>query len=84
MKLIESHDEVEFPKEVEFTVKNRIVQVKGPRGVLRKDFRHLNMEVRKYDFSKKKILTRFQFLKSCNGKPIFLWKKKFFQNIAKR
>ncbi|PAV59095.1 hypothetical protein WR25_10790 [Diploscapter pachys] len=46
MKLIESHDEVEFPKDVEFTVKNRVVQVKGPRGVLRKDFRHLHMEGR--------------------------------------
>ena len=36
MKLIESHDEVEFPKGIEFTVKNRVVQVKGPRGELQK------------------------------------------------
>ncbi|PAV71770.1 hypothetical protein WR25_10233 [Diploscapter pachys] len=55
MKLIESHDEVEFPKDVEFTVKNRVVQVKGPRGVLRKDFRHLNMEMERVGKSRLRV-----------------------------
>ncbi|CAI5444937.1 unnamed protein product [Caenorhabditis angaria] len=45
MKLIESNDTVVFPDNVTFTVKNRIVHVTGPRGTIRKDFRHLHMEM---------------------------------------
>ncbi|KAI6223117.1 60S ribosomal protein L9 [Aphelenchoides fujianensis] len=45
MKLIESSDIVKFPEGVEFTANNRLVQVKGPRGVLKRSFRHLNVEI---------------------------------------
>uniref|UniRef100_A0A0K0DFB3 Large ribosomal subunit protein uL6 n=1 Tax=Angiostrongylus cantonensis TaxID=6313 RepID=A0A0K0DFB3_ANGCA len=45
MKLVESSDTVSFPEGVTFTVKNRIVHVTGPRGTLRRDFRHLHMEM---------------------------------------
>ncbi|KHJ98063.1 ribosomal protein L6 [Oesophagostomum dentatum] len=45
MKLIESHDTVTFPDDVTFTVKNRVVHVTGPRGTLKRDFRHLHMEM---------------------------------------
>ncbi|CAJ0945812.1 unnamed protein product, partial [Mesorhabditis belari] len=45
MKLIESHDSVSFPDNVTFTVKGRVVHVKGPRGALVRDFRHLHMEM---------------------------------------
>jgi large subunit ribosomal protein L9e len=45
MKAIESSDTVKFPDGVTFTVRNRIVRVKGPRGVLVRDFRHLAMEL---------------------------------------
>lgn len=47
MKLIESSDIVKFPNEVSFTVNNRLVQVKGPRGTLRRSFRHLGVEILK-------------------------------------
>lgn len=47
MKLIESSDIVKFPEGVSFTVNNRLVQVKGPRGTLRRSFRHLGVEILK-------------------------------------
>lgn len=45
MKVIESHDTVKFPPGVTFTINKRVVTVKGPRGTLRRDFRHLHMEM---------------------------------------
>ena len=45
MKVIESSDVVNFPAEVDFTVNKRLVQVTGPRGVLRRSFRHLSVEI---------------------------------------
>ncbi|PIO74770.1 ribosomal protein L6 [Teladorsagia circumcincta] len=45
MKLVESNDTVDFPDGVTFTVKNRVVHVTGPRGTLKRDFRHLHMEM---------------------------------------
>lgn len=47
MKLIESSDTVKFPADVTFTVNKRLVQVKGPRGTLRRSFRHLGVEILK-------------------------------------
>uniref|UniRef100_A0A915PB42 Large ribosomal subunit protein uL6 n=1 Tax=Setaria digitata TaxID=48799 RepID=A0A915PB42_9BILA len=47
MKLIEAHDTVKFPEGVTFSVNKRVVTVKGPRGVLKRDFRHLHMEIEK-------------------------------------
>ncbi|KAL3070183.1 hypothetical protein niasHS_000235 [Heterodera schachtii] len=45
MKLIESSDIVKFPDNVTFALNNRVVTVKGPRGTLKRDFRHLNIEI---------------------------------------
>uniref|UniRef100_A0A183C221 Large ribosomal subunit protein uL6 n=1 Tax=Globodera pallida TaxID=36090 RepID=A0A183C221_GLOPA len=45
MKLIESSDTVKFPDNVTFTLNNRVVTVKGPRGALKRDFRHLSIEI---------------------------------------
>jgi len=45
MKLIESHDTVVFPEDVTFTISKRVVSVKGPRGTLKRDFRHVHMEM---------------------------------------
>ncbi|KAJ1372483.1 60S ribosomal protein L9 [Parelaphostrongylus tenuis] len=45
MKLVESSGTVDFPEGVTFIVKNRVVTVTGPRGTLRRDFRHLHMEM---------------------------------------
>ncbi|VDN04934.1 unnamed protein product [Thelazia callipaeda] len=47
MKLIESHNTVKFPEGVQFSINKRVVTVKGPRGVLKRDFRHLHMEIEK-------------------------------------
>ena len=55
MKQIESSDIVTFPDDVTFTIKNRIVHVKGPRGVLRRDFRHLHMEMERIGKNKLRV-----------------------------
>jgi large subunit ribosomal protein L9e len=47
MKQRESSEIVKFPEEVTFTVNKRLVQVKGPRGELRRSFRHLHVEILK-------------------------------------
>ncbi|VDN50988.1 unnamed protein product [Dracunculus medinensis] len=47
MKLIESSDTVKFPKDVSFTINKRVITVTGPRGTLRRDFRHLSMEIQR-------------------------------------
>jgi large subunit ribosomal protein L9e len=45
MKLIESSDIVVFPEGVTFTLSNRVLTVKGPRGVLKRDFRHASLDL---------------------------------------
>ena len=45
MKLIESSDVVVFPEGVTFTLSNRVLTVKGPRGTLKRDFRHASMDL---------------------------------------
>ena len=45
MKLIESSDIVKFPENVKFVLNKRMVKVIGPRGVLTRDFRYLNIEI---------------------------------------
>ncbi|MFH4980760.1 hypothetical protein AB6A40_007469 [Gnathostoma spinigerum] len=47
MKVIEAHHVVKFPPGVSFTLKNRVVTVKGPRGTLTRSFRHLSMEMQR-------------------------------------
>lgn len=45
MKQIESSDVVVFPENVTFTVGNRNLTVKGPRGTLTRSFRHVSLEL---------------------------------------
>jgi large subunit ribosomal protein L9e len=55
MKVIESSELVTFPDNVSFTVRNRIVVVKGPRGTLTRNFRHLALEMDKVSNSKLRV-----------------------------
>ncbi|CBH11973.1 60S ribosomal protein L9, putative [Trypanosoma brucei gambiense DAL972] len=43
---IKSHDQITFPEDVTVSVKDRIVTVKGKRGTLTKDLRHLQLDFR--------------------------------------
>ncbi len=47
MRDISKIEEFAIPKEVEITVKARKITVKGPRGTLNKDLRHINLEIQK-------------------------------------
>jgi len=46
MKDIYKDDTLDFPDNVEVSVKSRIVTVKGPRGQLTKNLRHLDIEIK--------------------------------------
>lgn len=39
-------EELEIPSNVEVTVKSRVIEVSGPRGSLRKNVRHVDMDIR--------------------------------------
>lgn len=39
-------EELEIPETVEVTVKSRVITVKGPRGTLVKNVRHVDMDIR--------------------------------------
>ncbi|KAI8996930.1 ribosomal protein L6, alpha-beta domain-containing protein [Pilobolus umbonatus] len=45
MKDIYKSDELSIPEGVKVTIKSRLVTVEGPRGVLNKNLRHLNIEI---------------------------------------
>eukprot|EP00118_Oscarella_pearsei_P024569 m.306329 g.306329 ORF g.306329 m.306329 type:complete len:188 (+) comp41156_c0_seq1:476-1039(+) len=45
MKTILASKTVSIPAEVELRVKSRVITVKGPRGTLRRSFKHLKIEV---------------------------------------
>ena len=45
MKTLESSRTLAIPQGVEVTVQSRIVTVKGPRGTLKKDFKHLHVDM---------------------------------------
>ncbi|KAG0016781.1 hypothetical protein BGZ82_000942, partial [Podila clonocystis] len=49
MKDIYKEEILAIPAGVEVEVKARLVTVKGPRGTLNKNFRHVEMEIVKLD-----------------------------------
>uniref|UniRef100_A0A914Y9T9 Large ribosomal subunit protein uL6 n=1 Tax=Panagrolaimus superbus TaxID=310955 RepID=A0A914Y9T9_9BILA len=55
MKLIESSDVVVFPESVTFTLSNRVLSVKGPRGTLKRDFRHASMDLTREGTNKLRV-----------------------------
>jgi large subunit ribosomal protein L9e len=46
MRDIHSTEELVIPEGVDVTVKSRIITVKGPRGTLVKNVRHIDMDIR--------------------------------------
>ncbi|KAI8465396.1 MAG: ribosomal protein L9 component of cytosolic 80S ribosome and 60S large subunit [Monoraphidium minutum] len=56
MKLLVSSRQVTIPKGIEIEVKGRRVRVKGPRGVLHRDFRHLAVDMFLVEEEGEKIL----------------------------
>lgn len=46
MKQIVTNQTVKIPEGLNVTVKSRLVTVKGPRGVLKRSFKHLALDIR--------------------------------------
>jgi len=55
MKIIQSTEYVEIPANVELFVNSRVVTVKGPRGVLKRSFKHSRLDITKLSKSKVKV-----------------------------
>ncbi|KAK7470543.1 60S ribosomal protein L9B [Stygiomarasmius scandens] len=50
-------EELDIPEGVEVTIKSRLITVKGPRGTLTKNVRHVDMDIRLVKGSKKSKVT---------------------------
>ncbi|CAM9635838.1 unnamed protein product [Phaeothamnion confervicola] len=55
MKTLLSTRYLEIPAEVEMTVDARVVTVKGPRGELKRSFKHLNLDIQKINATKIRV-----------------------------
>ncbi|GMH73892.1 hypothetical protein TL16_g06313, partial [Triparma laevis f. inornata] len=49
MKTVLASRTIDIPEGLEVTIAARVVTVKGPRGVLTRDFKHQNMDLRKLE-----------------------------------
>ena len=56
MKDIYKDEDFEIPEGVNVSIKSRLVTVKGPRGELTKSLRHINMEIKKVNERKIKLI----------------------------
>ena len=56
MKDIYKDEEFDIPDGVSVTVKSRLITVKGPRGELTKNLRHIDMEIKKVGEKKIKLI----------------------------
>src|ERR1700724_419228 len=56
MKDIYKDEDFEIPEGVTVSIKSRLVTVKGPRGELTKSLRHINMEIKKVNERKIKLI----------------------------
>ena len=56
MKDIYKDEDFEIPDGVSVSIKSRLVTVKGPRGELTKSLRHINMEIKKVNDKKIKLI----------------------------
>lgn len=45
MRTINSNQTVKIPRGIEAKVKSRIVTIKGPRGILKRNFKHLALDI---------------------------------------
>ena len=45
MKFINSKEEMVIPDTVQFEIRAKKIRVKGPRGILLRDFKHLNLDL---------------------------------------
>eukprot|EP01116_Phalansterium_solitarium_P003595 TRINITY_DN14408_c0_g1_i1.p2 TRINITY_DN14408_c0_g1~~TRINITY_DN14408_c0_g1_i1.p2 ORF type:complete len:189 (+),score=71.68 TRINITY_DN14408_c0_g1_i1:69-635(+) len=61
MKTIQSSRQVVIPENVTASVKARVVTVKGPRGTLTRDFKHLNVDMELVGKRKPKIVVKVFF-----------------------
>ncbi|XP_066287101.1 large ribosomal subunit protein uL6-like [Branchiostoma lanceolatum] len=59
MRTIKSSEEVKIPEGITVSVNARMVTVKGPRGTLKKSFKHLNVEMKM--LGKKKLQVKKWF-----------------------
>eukprot|EP01115_Flamella_aegyptia_P011555 TRINITY_DN54656_c0_g1_i1.p1 TRINITY_DN54656_c0_g1~~TRINITY_DN54656_c0_g1_i1.p1 ORF type:complete len:191 (-),score=64.59 TRINITY_DN54656_c0_g1_i1:50-622(-) len=61
MKTIESSRTLDIPAGVEVSIQSRVVTVKGPRGTLKKDFKHLHVDMSVVGKTKKTFLVKAYF-----------------------
>jgi hypothetical protein len=53
---VQKVEELEIPEGIEVNIKSRLITVKGPRGTLTKNVRHVNMDIRVIKTKTTKVL----------------------------